>query len=74
MPPFTLVDHSRELCGKPDIPEETPREVVERKPAHCLCCGSEMSLEDPPTEGQIIRGEYRFVCPVCPRPANLADF
>jgi len=62
------VDHTRGLCGCPDIPEDTPREVVKTKPAHCRCCGSEMYIQDPESFGMQELGIYALLCPTCPPP------
>ncbi len=62
----TTVDHTRELCGKPDVPSDTPRHVVEAKSVHCLCCGSEMQVEDCTSEGMNQLGMYWLFCPTCP--------
>ena len=60
----TATDHSRGLCGKPDIPINTPREVVEQNPAHCRCCGSEMRIVEM-SVGFRLLGMYELVCPTC---------
>lgn len=61
------IDHGRGLCGKPDIPEDdTPRKVVEAQPAHCLCCGSEMSIRECSSLGMQELGMYWLFCPTCP--------
>jgi hypothetical protein len=60
------VDHDRGLCGKPDIPEGTPLEVVEMNPAHCLCCGAEMHIVPPQSLELRQSGTYTLVCPDCP--------
>lgn len=59
-------DHSRGLCGKPDVPEDTPQHVVEEKPAHCLCCGAEMEIGDCSSSGMQGLGMYWLFCPTCP--------
>ena len=78
MPSSVSAKCRRVSCGEPDIVDfdrrDFSREEMEKAPPNCLCCGSKMSVVDPPTEGQNIGGEYRFVCPVCPKPADLADF
>lgn len=60
------VNHNRNLCGRPDVPNDTPREVVEQNPAHCLCCGSEMQIVELSGLGMQQAGMYRLVCPDCP--------
>jgi len=62
----STVDHTKGLCGKPDVPNNTPRHVVEANPAHCLCCESEMQVEDCTSEGMNQLGMYWLVCPLCP--------
>ncbi len=59
-------DHERGLCGKPDIPNNMPREEIEKNPAHCLCCGSEMAIKDCSSMGMQQLGMYILVCPTCP--------
>ena len=60
------VDHSRGLCGKPDVPNDTAIEVVKANPAHCLCCGSEMYIQEPSSIGMQQLGIYAVYCPTCP--------
>lgn len=62
------IDHTRGLCGEPDVPLDTPREGVEKNPAHCLCCGSVMEICEP--ESMMLRrlGSYALICPTCPPP------
>lgn len=62
-----LIDHTRGLCGKPDVPENTPREQLEQHPAHCLCCTSEMQIEETSSVGMQQLGMFWLVCPVCPQ-------
>ena len=63
----TAIDHSRGLCGKPDVSiNGTPREAMEVSPAHCLCCGSKMLVEDCTSEGMNQLGMYWLICPICP--------
>lgn len=59
-------DHTRDLCGKPDVPDGTPRHVVEVKPAHCLCCGSKMSIHECISISMQQLGMYVLSCPTCP--------
>jgi hypothetical protein len=59
-------DHTRGLCGKPDVPNDTPREVAELNPAHCLCCGSDMLVKDTTSLAMNELGMYWLICPVCP--------
>jgi hypothetical protein len=61
----TEVDHTRGLCHEPDVPNDTPRAVVEANPAHCLCCHSEMVIEEM-SDSFAMLGMFRLVCPVCP--------
>ncbi|MEK7203630.1 MAG: hypothetical protein AAB627_00945 [Patescibacteria group bacterium] len=66
------VDHTRGLCGKPNVSDNTPREVVEKivekKAARCLCCGTAMYIQDPVSIGMQQLGVYLLVCPSCPSP------
>jgi hypothetical protein len=62
----TTCDHTRGLCGKPDVPNNTPREKLEQKPAQCLCCGSQMQIRDMGSEAMSQLGMYLLVCMVCP--------
>lgn len=66
MKQLSNIDHTRGLCGKPDVPSSTPRHIVEVTPAHCLCCKSEMCVEDCTSEGMNQLGMYSLVCPMCP--------
>jgi len=61
----TVTDHTRGLCGKPDVPNDTPRHVVEENPAHCLCCGHEMQIEEMDSIGMQQGGMYLLVCNFC---------
>lgn len=62
-----VCDHTRGLCGKPNVPiDNTPREEVEQNAAHCLCCGSEMRVEDCTSSGMNQAGMYWLICPTCP--------
>ena len=66
MEQVSIIDHTRGLCGKPDVSNNTPRHVVEANPAHCLCCESEMRVEDCTSEGMSQLGIYWLFCPTCP--------
>ncbi len=79
----TKVDHSRNLCGEPDLttyglsPEAVakkslPRSVAEHNPPSCLCCGSTMKVEDCTSEDMNQLGMYWLLCPTCPRKPNSA--
>ena len=66
-----IVDHTRGLCGKPDILDDTltlPRWVAEENPPHCRCCGSEMRVEECSSVGMGQLGMYWLICPACPAP------
>ncbi len=65
---WDIVRHSRGLCGVPDVSKNTPKEVVLKNPAHCLCCGSVMEICEP--ESMTLRrlGSYALICPTCPPP------
>lgn len=65
-----MADHSRGLCGKPDVPEDTPREVVEVNPAHCRCCGSKMKIGELGSLGMQQLGMYYLYCTACPYPSG----
>lgn len=67
---WEIVGHNRGLCGKPDIPLDTRKEDVEKNPAHCLCCGSEMEIHDPVSVTMQQLGVYALVCPKCPKKAE----
>jgi hypothetical protein len=64
------INHMRGLCGQPDIPDNTPRKTVEAQPAYCLCCGSEMYIEDCTSEGMQRLSMYWLFCPECPGPGT----
>ncbi|MEK7578235.1 MAG: hypothetical protein AAB789_01205 [Patescibacteria group bacterium] len=59
------IDHTRGLCGAPDVPNNTPRSVVEKNPAHCRCCGSEMYIEECKSLGMQQLDMYVLICPNC---------
>jgi len=63
-------DHSRGLCGKPDVQKNTPRDEVEKNSARCLCCGSKMEIHDPTSVTMQQLGSYALVCPKCPKKAE----
>ena len=60
------IDYSRGLCSKTDVPNNTPRENLKDKPAHCLCCGAEMLVKETSSLGMQQLGMYWLICPVCP--------
>jgi len=60
------IDHGRRLCGKPDVPNDTPIEEVEKHPAHCRCCGSVMTIVKPNSMSLQQLGSYALVCDNCP--------
>lgn len=62
----TAIDHGKGLCGVPDVPDNTPRVVVETNPAHCRCCGAEMSIKECTSIGMQQLGMYWLFCPTCP--------
>ncbi len=66
MPQEVVCDHTRGLCGKPDVPDNTSRAEVERRPAHCLCCGSEMQVKNTTSSGMNQLGMFWLICPSCP--------
>ena len=68
----TEINHTRGLCGKPDVPDNTPRHVVEANPAHCICCGSEMHIEECASLGMQQGGMYWLFCPKCPPSSKTA--
>lgn len=65
-----IIVHKRKLCGAPDIPNNTPRESVEKNPAHCHCCGSEMYIKECTSLGMQQLGMYWLLCPTCPSPSS----
>ncbi len=67
------IDHACGLCGKPDVPENTPLQKVQEKPAHCLCCGSEMRIVEPTSVSMAQLGVYALVCDACPKRRKSAD-
>jgi len=60
------IDHTRGLCGTPDVPNNTSREAVEKNPAHCRCCGSEMVIRECSSMGMQQLSMYWLLCPTCP--------
>ena len=62
----TKVDHTRGLCGKPNVPNNTPMITVVEHPAHCQCCESEMEVREMNSISMQQLGMYRLVCPTCP--------
>lgn len=61
------VDHSRGLCGIPDLPiENTPRIVAETRGAKCQCCGSAMFIQECTSIGMQQLDMYWLMCPICP--------
>jgi len=62
------IDHTRGLCGKPDVDTEKhlPRSEAEANPPHCLCCGSKMRVKNCDSEGMNRLGMYWLICPACP--------
>ena len=60
------LDHTRGLCGLPDVSTDTPRATVEARPAHCQCCGSAMEVKECSSLGLQQLGMYWLVCPACP--------
>ena len=61
-----VIDHTRGLCGKADVPDNTLRVDAENNLPHCLCCGSEMRLEDCTSASMDQLGMYWLICPTCP--------
>ena len=59
------IDHTRGLCGKPDVLDNTSREAVEKDPAHCRCCGSEMKIEECSSLGMQQLGMLWLICTTC---------
>jgi hypothetical protein len=62
------IDHSRGLCGQPDVGDTIAREEVEKNPAHCRCCGSEMQIKECGSSGMQQLGMFWLICPTCPPP------
>lgn len=60
------IDHTRGLCGKPDVPNNTPQEAVEKNGAKCLCCGSKMEIRELGSLSMEQLGIYQLVCLLCP--------
>jgi len=65
MPDKKEVDHDKALCGKPNVPNNIPLEDLEKRPAHCLCCGSEMVVQKPESVSMQQLGIFCLVCPIC---------
>jgi hypothetical protein len=59
------IDHGRGLCGEPNVPNKTSREALERNPARCLCCNSEMQIREMSSSFEQL-GMFQLVCPTCP--------
>ena len=59
------IDHSRGLCGKPDV-SYVPLKIAQANPPHCLCCGSEMHTEELISIEMHQLGMYWLFCPACP--------
>jgi hypothetical protein len=64
-PLFSIV-HNKDLCGKPDIPNDTPRAAVVANPAHCLCCEAVMVMKECTSLVMEELGMYVLECPNCP--------
>ncbi len=60
-----LFNHSRGLCGKPDIPNNTSFEIARANPPHCQCCGATMRVIDSLSLSFQQLGMYEVVCPTC---------
>lgn len=61
------IDHSRGLCGKPDVSGMALQKEVEKNPAHCLCCGTQMKIVPPVSTSLEQLGTYALICPFCPK-------
>ena len=63
------INHSRSLCGKPDIPsgQILPQEEAEIRPPKCKCCGSRMVVKECSSIGMQQLGMYWLICEVCPK-------
>lgn len=60
------IDHDRGLCGKPDVPPNTPRFKARGK-ARCQCCNAPLMRDEDATSVSLQQlGCYALICPVCP--------
>jgi len=66
-----VIVHKRDLCGVPDVPNDTPRDIVEKNPAHCRCCGSEMIIKECSSTGMQQLDMYLLVCQTCSQVGSL---
>ncbi len=66
-----VIFHKRRLCGVPDVPNNTPKDIVEKNPAHCCCCSSEMLIEECLSLGMQQLGMYILICPTCSQVGSL---
>lgn len=65
------VDHSRGLCQEPNFKppyhiNNIPREVAEKDPPTCKCCGQKMKIQNMGSESLDILGMFYLVCEICP--------
>lgn len=60
-----MPDHTRGLCGKPDVGANYTFEEAKRNPPYCLCCRAEMKVVE--ASSAFIRqlGAYLAICPIC---------
>ena len=73
----TDVDHTRGLCGEPNLTSyglsdediakrNLPREIAEKNPPTCLCCGAVMNVRDCSSDDMNRLGVYLLTCSSCP--------
>ena len=58
-------NHTRGLCGTPDLPPNTPLEIAIQSPPHCMCCGNKMRVVPAESVSMQQLGIYRVVCDFC---------
>lgn len=59
------IDHTKGLCGKPNIDINTPLEEAKKIDIRCLCCDTKMQIvADGGSLEQL--GVYVVICPFCP--------
>ncbi len=62
------VDHSRGLCGKPDVDNESLKDLWDIAlcvPIHCKCCGSIMTGPSAPDD--LNPDNFYLICRFCPK-------
>ena len=57
--------HRVELCGKPDVPPDTPLKTAQVKDIHCKCCDKKMTIVQPKSLSMQQLGIYALICNFC---------